>query len=100
MFAPVYKVLATISDEDGVDMFEMFPEKVRLFPTRTSFEDETLLGLFLLWFVLPEFFEVFVALEVPFSVTWQSFASLVSVADESKRITLNLQYFERKPHQP
>ena len=100
MFTPVYKVLATTSDDDGVDMFEMFPEKVRLFPTRTSFEDEPLLGLFLLWFVFPEFLEVFVALEVTFSVTWQSFASLVSVADESKKIMLNLQYLENKPHQP
>jgi len=80
----VYKVLATKSDEEGVDMFVMFPEKERLFPRRTSFEDEPLLGLFL-WFVFPEFLEAFVVLEVAFSVTWQSFASLVSVADESKR---------------
>ena len=84
MLTPVHKVLATKSDED-VDIFAMFPEKERLFPTRTSFEDEPLLGLFLLWFVFPEFLEVFVVLEVAFSVTWQSFASPVSVADESKK---------------
>jgi len=85
MLTPVYKVLAATSVEEGVDMFAMFPEKERLFPTCTSFEDEPLLGLFLLWFVFPEFLEVFVVLEVVFSVTWHSFASPVSVADESKR---------------
>lgn len=85
MLTPVHKVLATKSDEEGVDIFAMLPEKERLFPTCTSFEDELLLGLFLLWFVFPEFLEVFAALEVAFSVTWQSFASPMSVADESKR---------------
>lgn len=85
MLTPVHKVLATKSDEVGVDIFAMFPEKVRLFPTRTSFEDDPLLGLFLFWFVFPEFLEVFVDLELAFSVMWQSFASPVSGADESKK---------------
>lgn len=80
MLTPVYNVLA-----EGVDMFAMFPDKERLFPTRTSFEDEPVLRLFLLWFVFPDFLEVFVVLEVAFSVTWPSFASPVSVADESKK---------------
>jgi len=85
MLTPVYKVLAAKSVEEGVDMFATFPEKERLFPTRTSFEDEPLLGLFLLWFVFPEFLEVLVVLEVVFSVTWHCFTSPVSVADESRR---------------
>ena len=85
MLTPVYKVLVTISDEGGVDMFAMLPEKVRLFPTRASFEDDPLLGFFLFWFVFPEFLEVFVDLEVAFSAMWQSFASPVSGAGESKR---------------